>query len=79
MPGKYLSRNHEKGFNAKPRNSQFIANSNIGSLDHNICLKENNMKILKFIWAAILDISEASYAAHLARNGQHNRAKSAYK
>jgi hypothetical protein len=36
-------------------------------------------KILKFIWAAVLDISEASYAAHLARNGQHKRAKSAYK
>jgi hypothetical protein len=37
------------------------------------------LKILKFIWAAILDISEASHAAHLARNGQHTRAKSVYK
>ena len=36
-------------------------------------------KILKFIWSALLDISEASYAAHLARNGQHTRAKSLYK
>ena len=36
-------------------------------------------KILNFIWSAIIDITEASHAAHLARNGQHNRAKSAYK
>jgi hypothetical protein len=36
-------------------------------------------KILKFIWSAIMDISEASYAAHLARNGQHTRAKALYK
>lgn len=37
------------------------------------------MKILNFIWAAIMDITEASYAAHLARNGQHTRAKNLYK
>ena len=37
------------------------------------------MKILKFIWSALLDIREASYAAHLARNGQHARAKAIYK
>jgi hypothetical protein len=37
------------------------------------------MKILKFIWSALLDMSEASYAAHLARNGQHTRAKNVYK
>jgi len=37
------------------------------------------MKILKFIWSAIMDITEASYAAHLARNGQHTRAKDLYK
>jgi hypothetical protein len=37
------------------------------------------MKILKFIWDAIMDITEASYAAHLARNGQHTRAKDIYK
>lgn len=36
-------------------------------------------KILKFIWSAIMDITEASYAAHLARNGQHTRAKDIYK
>jgi hypothetical protein len=36
-------------------------------------------KILKFIWAAIMDITEACYAAHLARNGQHTRAKNLYK
>jgi hypothetical protein len=36
-------------------------------------------KILKFIWSSILVISEASYAAHLARNGQFERSKSAYK
>ena len=36
-------------------------------------------KILQFIWSAIMAISEASYAAHLARNGQHTRAKSLYK
>jgi hypothetical protein len=36
-------------------------------------------KILKFIWSAIMDISEASYAAHLARNGQYTRAKDVYK
>jgi hypothetical protein len=37
------------------------------------------MKILKFIWNAILDITEASYAAHLARNHQYTRAKNIYK
>ena len=37
------------------------------------------MKILKFIWSAVMDITEASYAAHLARNGQHSRAKNIYK
>jgi hypothetical protein len=37
------------------------------------------MKILKFIWSALLDMSEASYAAHLARNGQYTRAKNVYK
>jgi hypothetical protein len=36
-------------------------------------------KILNFIWSAIMDITEASYAAHLARNGQHTRAKNIYK
>jgi hypothetical protein len=36
-------------------------------------------KILQFIWSAIMDITEASYAAHLARNGQHTRAKALYK
>jgi hypothetical protein len=36
-------------------------------------------KIFKFICTAIMDITEASYAAHLARNGQHKRAKSIYK
>jgi hypothetical protein len=36
-------------------------------------------KILNFIWSAIMDITEASYAAHLARNGQHTRAKDIYK
>ena len=36
-------------------------------------------KILKFVWAAIMDVTEASYAAHLARNGQHTRAKDLYK
>jgi hypothetical protein len=36
-------------------------------------------KILKFVWSAIMDITEASYAAHLARNGQHTRAKALYK
>lgn len=36
-------------------------------------------KILNFIWTAILDIREASYAAHLARNGQHTQAKALYK
>jgi len=37
------------------------------------------MKVLKFIWSALLDMSEASYAAHLARNGQYTRAKAIYK
>jgi len=36
-------------------------------------------KILNFIWSAIMDITEASYAAHLARNGQYTRAKDIYK
>jgi hypothetical protein len=35
-------------------------------------------KILKFIWSVLLSIREASYAAHLARNGQHIRAKALY-
>ena len=37
------------------------------------------MKILKFIWSTIQEIMEASHAAHLARNGQFERAKAAYK
>ena len=37
------------------------------------------LKILKLIWSAIMDITEASYAAHLARNGQYTRAKNIYK
>ena len=36
-------------------------------------------KILNFIWSAIMNVTEASYAAHLARNGQHTRAKDIYK
>jgi hypothetical protein len=37
------------------------------------------MKILKFIWSALLDMSEASYAAHLARNGKIEQSKATYK
>jgi hypothetical protein len=37
------------------------------------------MKILKFIWSAIQDIKQASYSAHLARNGKITEAKAAYK
>ena len=37
------------------------------------------MKVLKFIWSAIMDIAEASHSAHLARNGKIEEAKSAYK
>jgi hypothetical protein len=37
------------------------------------------LKILKFIWSAIMDTAEASHAAHLARNGQYTRAKNIYK
>jgi hypothetical protein len=36
-------------------------------------------KIFQFIWSALLSMREASYAAHLARNGQHTRAKALYK
>jgi hypothetical protein len=37
------------------------------------------MKILKFVWSVLLSISEASYAAHLARNQQWDKAKALYK
>jgi hypothetical protein len=37
------------------------------------------MKILKFIWSALQDIGQASYSAHLARNGKINEAKDVYK
>jgi hypothetical protein len=36
-------------------------------------------KILTGIWNFLIAIGEASYAAHLARNGQHTRAKAIYK
>ena len=36
-------------------------------------------KLLKSVWNFIIAITEASYAAHLARNGQHTRAKALYK
>ena len=39
-----------------------------------------NMKdILKSIYNFIVALTEASYAAHLSRNGQHTRAKDLYK
>jgi hypothetical protein len=36
-------------------------------------------KILKFIWSVIIDLAQASHSAHLARNGQFERSKAAYK
>lgn len=36
-------------------------------------------KILTSVWNFIMAVTEASYAAHLARNGQHSRAKDIYK
>jgi len=36
-------------------------------------------KILKFIWSVLMDLAQASHSAHLARNGQVERSKSAYK
>ena len=36
-------------------------------------------KILKFVWSVLMDLAQASHLAHLARNGQIERAKSAYK
>lgn len=36
-------------------------------------------KTLTAIWDFIMALTEASYAAHLARNGQFTRAKNIYK
>ena len=36
-------------------------------------------KILRSIWNFFLAMGEASYAAHLARNGQYTRATDIYK
>jgi hypothetical protein len=36
-------------------------------------------KILTSVWNFIIALTEACYAAHLARNGQHTRAKNIYK
>jgi len=42
--------------------------------------EDYNMKtILKSISNFLMACTEACYAAHLARNGQHNRAKDIYK
>jgi hypothetical protein len=35
--------------------------------------------LLNTVWNFIMAVTEASYAAHLARNGQHSRAKDIYK
>jgi hypothetical protein len=37
------------------------------------------MKVLKFVWSVLMDLAQASHAAHLARNRQYERAKAAYK
>jgi hypothetical protein len=37
------------------------------------------MQVLKFVWSVLMDIAQASHSAHLARNGQFERAKAAYK
>lgn len=37
------------------------------------------MKIIKLIWDFICDMGQASYAAHLARNGHIERSKAIYK
>ena len=40
----------------------------------------NSIKaIFSTIWEILCATGQASYAAHLARNGQHKRAKSLYK
>jgi len=36
------------------------------------------MKILNTIWNFLLDMGQASYAAHLARNHQWQRARNIY-
>jgi hypothetical protein len=36
-------------------------------------------KILKSVWNFFVALGEASYAAHLARNGQHTRAANMYR
>jgi hypothetical protein len=36
------------------------------------------MKLLNTIWQFMIGLSEASYAAHLARNQQWDKAKSMY-
>lgn len=37
------------------------------------------MKLLNIIWQFLIGLSEASYAAHLARNQKWDQAKSLYK
>jgi hypothetical protein len=45
-----------------------------------ITQKENKMKsMLSTVWQFMLDLGQASYAAHLARNGQTARAQAMYK
>ena len=42
--------------------------------------KEKTMKsILSTVWQFMCDLGHASYAAHLARNGQVERAQAMYK
>ena len=42
--------------------------------------KEKTMKsILSTVWQFMCDLGQASYAAHLARNGQVQRAQAMYK
>jgi len=40
--------------------------------------KGKHMKILNTIWNFLLDMGQASYAAHLARNHQWQRARNIY-
>jgi hypothetical protein len=35
-------------------------------------------KIAHAVWTFLVSVGEASYAAHLARNGQYTRAKNIY-
>jgi hypothetical protein len=65
--------------NDSSRKTRFICTSCCVYPYVNFCLRKHTMKVLKFVWSVLMDLAQASHSAHLARNGQIERAKSAYK